>query len=200
MKWSASSNIKGLGQLFYQMILSLFPISSRETSGLFLFKTERIERELNLVRQCVVYKGGSRSLDSINNRERTEIQLDRFPKCLSGYSSISRLFTEREKQMIIHLVPEEIKELLENPTRFICSFFSGRWLELHIYSNPSERSTRKQEDVSFALSRRSENKEMVNLFKIISYLQNTISIHPISSDLECDMVLKDELDMDSSEE
>ena len=30
------------------------------------------------------------------------------------------------------------------------------------------------------------------------YFQNTVSIHPISSDQECDMVPKDELDMDSS--
>nr|QTI91350.1 Ycf2 [Ferocactus latispinus] len=145
-------------------------------------------------------------LDSINNTEGTEIESDRFPKCLSGYSSMSRLFTEREKQMIIHPLPEEIEELLENPTRSIRSFFYGRWLELHLCSNPTERSTRdqkllkKQQDVSFAPSRRLENKEMVNLFKIIPYLQNTVSIHPISSDPGCYMVPKDEPDMDSSEE
>nr|YP_010507680.1 Ycf2 [Talinum fruticosum]YP_010507698.1 Ycf2 [Talinum fruticosum]UXG55637.1 Ycf2 [Talinum fruticosum]UXG55655.1 Ycf2 [Talinum fruticosum] len=137
--------------------------------------------------------------------EGTEIESDRFPKCLSGYSSMSRLFTEREKQMIIHPLPEEIEELLENPTRSIRSFFSGRWSELHLGSNPTERSTRdqkllkKQQDVSFAPSRRSENKEMVNIFKIITYLQNTVSIHPISSDPGCDMVPKDEPDMDSSD-
>ncbi|RZR86601.1 hypothetical protein BHM03_00013833 [Ensete ventricosum] len=39
---------------------------------------------------------------------------------------------------------------------------------------------------------------MVDIFKIITYLQNTISIHPISSYLGCDMVPKDEPDMDSS--
>ena len=38
--------------------------------------------------------------------EGTEIESNRFPKCLSGYSSMSRLFTEREKQMINHLLPE----------------------------------------------------------------------------------------------
>ena len=138
--------------------------------------------------------------------ERTEIESDRFPKCLSGYSSMSmsRLFTEREKQMIIHLLPEEIEEFLGNPTRSIRSFFSDRWSELHLGSNPIERSTRdqkllkKQQDVSFVPSRRSENKEMVNIFKIITYLQNTVSIHPISSDPGCDMVPKDEPDMDSS--
>nr|YP_009752624.1 Ycf2 protein [Trichosanthes homophylla]YP_009752642.1 Ycf2 protein [Trichosanthes homophylla]QIT05105.1 Ycf2 protein [Trichosanthes kirilowii]QIT05020.1 Ycf2 protein [Trichosanthes homophylla]QIT05038.1 Ycf2 protein [Trichosanthes homophylla]QIT05123.1 Ycf2 protein [Trichosanthes kirilowii]QJD26338.1 Ycf2 [Trichosanthes kirilowii] len=136
--------------------------------------------------------------------ERTEIESDRFPKCFSGYSSMSRLFTEREKQMNNHPLPEEIEEFLGNPTRSIRSFFSDRWSELHMGSNPIERSTRdqkllkKEQDVSFVPSRRSENKEIVNIFKIITYLQNTVSIHPISSDPGCYMVPKDELDMDSS--
>ncbi|KAL2934923.1 Protein Ycf2 [Bienertia sinuspersici] len=125
--------------------------------------------------------------------EGTDIESDRFPKCLSGYSSMPWLFMERAKNMIIHLLSEEIEELLENPIRSIRSFFSGRWSELHLGSNPTERSTRdqkllkKQQDVSFAPSRQSENKEMVNIFKIIMYLQNTVSIHPISSDLGCGM-------------
>src|SRR5206468_2537080 len=136
--------------------------------------------------------------------ERTEIESDRFPKCLSGYSSMSRLFTEREKQMNNHLLPEEIEEFLGNPTRSIRSFFSDRWSELHLGSNPTERSTRdhkllkKQQDVSFVPSRRWENREMVDIFKIITYLQNTVSIHPISSDPGCDMVPKYEADMYSS--
>nr|YP_009127486.1 hypothetical chloroplast RF21 [Indigofera tinctoria]YP_009127503.1 hypothetical chloroplast RF21 [Indigofera tinctoria]AHY33101.1 hypothetical chloroplast RF21 [Indigofera tinctoria]AHY33119.1 hypothetical chloroplast RF21 [Indigofera tinctoria] len=132
--------------------------------------------------------------------ERTEIESERFPKCLSGYSSMCRLFMEREKQMNNHLLPEEIEEFLGNPTRANRSFFSDRWSELHLGSNPTERSTRdqkllkKEQDVSFVLSRRSENKEIVNIFKIIMYLKNTVSIHPISSDPGCDMVPKDELD------
>nr|YP_010552150.1 Ycf2 protein [Sonerila annamica]YP_010552169.1 Ycf2 protein [Sonerila annamica]UTM95055.1 Ycf2 protein [Sonerila annamica]UTM95074.1 Ycf2 protein [Sonerila annamica] len=136
--------------------------------------------------------------------ERTEMESDRFSKCLSGYSSMSRLFTEREKEMKNHLLPEEIEEFLGNPTRSILSFFSDRWSELHLGSNPTERSTRdqkllkKEQDVSFVPSRRSENKEIVNIFKIITYLQNIVSIHPISSDPGCDMVPKDKLDMDSS--
>nr|AGE93499.1 hypothetical chloroplast RF21 [Xiphidium caeruleum]AGE93518.1 hypothetical chloroplast RF21 [Xiphidium caeruleum] len=139
---------------------------------------------------------------SLLQTERTEIESDRFPKCLFGSSSMSRLFTEREKQIIIHLLPEEIEEFLGNPTRSIRSFFSDRWSELHLGSNPIERSTRdqkflkKKQDVSFVPSRRSENKEMVDIFKIITYLQNTVSIHPISSDPGCDMVPK--ADMDSS--
>ncbi|GFP82675.1 protein ycf2 [Phtheirospermum japonicum] len=38
--------------------------------------------------------------------EGTEIESDLFPKCLSEYSSMSRLFMEREKQMINHLLLE----------------------------------------------------------------------------------------------
>jgi len=59
---------------------------------------------------------------------------------------------------------------------------------------------KKQQDISFAPSRRSENKEMVDLFKIIPYLKKTVSIHPISSNPGCDMVPKDELNMDSFKE
>nr|CAD1825992.1 unnamed protein product [Ananas comosus var. bracteatus] len=97
---------------------------------------------------------------------------------------MSRLFTEREKQMNNHLLPEEIEEFLGNPTRSIRSFFSDRWSELYLGSNPIERQ--------------SKNKEMVDIFKIITYLQKTVSIHHISSDSGCDMVPKDESDMDSS--
>nr|YP_010249895.1 hypothetical protein RF2 [Strobilanthes biocullata]QTT78337.1 hypothetical protein RF2 [Strobilanthes biocullata] len=133
--------------------------------------------------------------------EGTEIESDRFPKSLSGYS---RLFTEREKQIINHLLPGEIEAFLGNPTRSVRFFFSDRWSELHLGSNPTERSTRdqkllkKEQDPPFVPPRRSENKELVNIFKIIPYLQNTVSIHPISSDPGCDRVLKDEPDMDSS--
>ncbi|CAN6462594.1 unnamed protein product [Victoria cruziana] len=137
--------------------------------------------------------------------ERTKIESDRFSKYPSGYSSMSRLFTEREKQMNNHLFLEKIEEFIGNPTRSIRSFFFDRWSELHLVLNATERFTRdqkllkKQQDVfSFVPSRRSEKKEMVDIFKIITYLQNTVSIHPISSDRGCDMVPKDEQDMDSS--
>nr|YP_010260867.1 hypothetical chloroplast RF21 [Corybas macranthus]YP_010260879.1 hypothetical chloroplast RF21 [Corybas macranthus]UIX55918.1 hypothetical chloroplast RF21 [Corybas macranthus]UIX55930.1 hypothetical chloroplast RF21 [Corybas macranthus] len=136
--------------------------------------------------------------------ERTEIESDRFPKCLFGSSSMSRLFTEPEKRMNNHLLPEEIEEFIGNPTRSIRSFFSDRWSELHLGSNPTERSTRdqkllkKKQDVSFVPSRRAEKKGMVDIFKIITYLQNTVSIHPSEPDPGCDMVPKDEPDTDSS--
>ncbi|MBA0798645.1 hypothetical protein Gohar_009215 [Gossypium harknessii] len=54
-----------------------------------------------------------------------------------------------------HLLPEEIKEFLGNPTRSIRSFFSNRWSKLHQGLNSTERSTRdqkllkKEQDVSF---------------------------------------------------
>ena len=86
---------------------------------------------------------------------------------------MSRLFTEGEKEMNNHLLPEEIEEFLGNPTRSIRSFVSDRSSELHLGSNPTERSTRdqkllkKEQDVSFVPSRRSENKEIVNIFKVI---------------------------------
>nr|QBK84265.1 Ycf2 [Zantedeschia aethiopica]QBK84284.1 Ycf2 [Zantedeschia aethiopica]QHN55075.1 photosystem I assembly protein Ycf2 [Zantedeschia aethiopica]QHN55094.1 photosystem I assembly protein Ycf2 [Zantedeschia aethiopica]QJF46810.1 photosystem I assembly protein Ycf2 [Zantedeschia aethiopica] len=125
---------------------------------------------------------------SFSQTEGTEIESD---------SIMSRLFTEREKQMNNHLLPEE--EFIGNPTRSIRSFFSDKWSELYLGSNPTERSTRdqkflkKKQDVSFVPYRRSENKEMVDIFKIITYLQNTVSIHPISSDPGC-VVPKDEPD------
>nr|YP_010379028.1 hypothetical protein RF2 [Astragalus americanus]UCS40017.1 hypothetical protein RF2 [Astragalus americanus] len=80
------------------------------------------------------------------------------------------------------------------------SFFYDRWSELHLDSNPTERSSRdpkllkKEEDVSFLFSRRSEKKEIENIVKISMYLQKTVSIHPISSDRGCNMVTKDELE------
>nr|YP_009340542.1 hypothetical chloroplast RF2 [Porterella carnosula]YP_009340551.1 hypothetical chloroplast RF2 [Porterella carnosula]APQ40114.1 hypothetical chloroplast RF2 [Porterella carnosula]APQ40125.1 hypothetical chloroplast RF2 [Porterella carnosula] len=110
---------------------------------------------------------------------------------LSGDSSMSRLFTEGAKQMINHLRPDELEEFRRNPTRPVPSFFYDGWSELHLGSNLTERSTRdpkwlkKEQDLSFF--RRSENKEMVNLFKILMYLQNTVSIHPISSDPRCEL-------------
>nr|YP_009141474.1 hypothetical chloroplast RF21 [Lathyrus tingitanus]AIL56000.1 hypothetical chloroplast RF21 [Lathyrus tingitanus] len=80
-----------------------------------------------------------------------------------------------------------------------CSFFDDRWSELDLYLNPTEKSAqdlklfKKEEDVSFVLSRQSENKEIANIVKIIIYLQNNVSIHPISSDRGCDRVAKDKL-------
>nr|YP_010397446.1 Ycf2 [Illicium simonsii]UQJ77579.1 Ycf2 [Illicium simonsii] len=150
--------------------------------------------------------------DSISNESskyhtlinQTEIQQlkERLILLDPSFRQMERTETEREKQMDNHLFPAEVKKCLGNPTRSIRSFFSDRWSELPLGSNPTERSTRdqkllkKQQDVSFVPSRRSENQEMFDIFKIITYLQNTVSIHPISSDP--DMVPKDEPDRDSS--
>nr|UZC30912.1 hypothetical protein RF2 [Medicago rugosa] len=92
-----------------------------------------------------------------------------------------------------HLFPKEIKEFLGNPTRPGRSFLYDRWSELQLDLNPTERLFKKEEDVSFVLLRQSENKEIANIVKIHMYLQNTVSIHPISSDPGCDGVAKDEL-------
>ncbi|KAG8479135.1 hypothetical protein CXB51_029017 [Gossypium anomalum] len=73
-----------------------------------------------------------------------------------------------------HMLLEEIEEFLRNPTISIRSFFFNKWSELHLGSNPTERSTRdqkllkKEQDVSFVPSRRSKNKEIVNIFKKIT--------------------------------
>ncbi|RZC85617.1 hypothetical protein C5167_004305 [Papaver somniferum] len=123
-----------------------------------------------LINQREIQQQKERSIlwdPSFLQTERTERKSDRFQKCLSGYSSMSRLFTEREKQMNNHLLPEEIEAILGNSTKSIRSFFSDRWSELHLGSNPTERSTRdhkllkKEQDVSFVPSRGSENKEMI---------------------------------------
>ncbi|KAF1868238.1 hypothetical protein Lal_00018758 [Lupinus albus] len=47
-----------------------------------------------------------------------------------------RLFMERDN----HLLLEEIEEFLRNRTRVNRSFFSDRWSELHMGSNPTKRS------------------------------------------------------------
>uniref|UniRef100_A0AAT9ZTQ4 Protein Ycf2 n=1 Tax=Phanera cardinalis TaxID=3078825 RepID=A0AAT9ZTQ4_9FABA len=136
----------------------------------------------------------------ISNETFAGIEISFKEKDIKYLEFLSFIQTEREKQMNNHLLPEEIEEFIGNPTRSIRSFFSDRWSELHLRSNPTERSTRdqkllkKEQDVSFVLSRRSENKEIVNIFKRIMYLQKTVSIHPISSDPGWDMVPKDELD------
>lgn len=74
-------------------------------------------------------------------------------------------------------------------------------LKLHMAPNPMERSTKdkkiiEEQDVSFAPFNRSENKEIINIFEIMMYLQNTVSIHLISLDLNA-MVPKDEPDINN---
>nr|YP_009138898.1 hypothetical chloroplast RF21 [Lathyrus venosus]AIK21340.1 hypothetical chloroplast RF21 [Lathyrus venosus] len=93
-----------------------------------------------------------------------------------------------------------IVPLLSGPKeKNISEFFADRWSELHLDLNPTEKSAqdlklfKKEEDVSFVLSRQSENKEIANIVKIIMYLQKNVSIHPISSDGGCDRVAKDKL-------
>uniref|UniRef100_UPI0030E3F865 hypothetical protein RF2 n=1 Tax=Schiedea hookeri TaxID=270411 RepID=UPI0030E3F865 len=131
--------------------------------------------------------------------ERTEIESNQFSKCLSGFASMSQLVTEREKQMIIHRLPKEIEELLDNPTRSIRFFFSDRWSELHLSSNPTEKPTRDQKLLKKDLVAPSGRLKEINILKIITDVQNRVSIHPISSDRRCGMVPKDELSISSSD-
>jgi len=75
-------------------------------------------------------------------------------------------------------------------------FFSRRWSKVPFDLNPTEKSARdlqlfkKEEDISFVLSRQSEKKEIANIVRIIMYLQRNVSIHPFEG---CDGVAEDKL-------
>nr|YP_010422421.1 hypothetical protein RF2 [Corydalis lathyrophylla]YP_010422447.1 hypothetical protein RF2 [Corydalis lathyrophylla]USG57759.1 hypothetical protein RF2 [Corydalis lathyrophylla]USG57782.1 hypothetical protein RF2 [Corydalis lathyrophylla] len=208
--WNVSSNIHSdspRSRFFQVRDSSQLKGSSDQSRNAFDSIRNEDSESHTLINQREIQQLKKRSLlldwdPSFLQTEGTEIESDRFPKSLSGDSSMSQRFAEREKQMVRHLLPEEIEEFLGNPTRSIRSFFSDRWSDLHLGSNPTERSDpkllKKQHDVSFVPSRRSEKKEIVDLFKIIPYLQKTIAIHPISSDPGCARVPKEKPDLDSS--
>nr|UDZ61536.1 hypothetical protein RF2 [Albidella oligococca] len=208
---NVSSNIQydSTGSIFVQVTdSSQLKGSSDQSRDPFDSIRNEDSEDHKLIDQTEIQQLKERSIlwdPSFLQTERTEIESDRFPKCLFRSSSMSRLFTEHEKQMNNHPLPEETEEFLGNPTRSIRSFFSDKWSELLLGSNSTERSTRdqqflkkKKQDVSFVPFRQSENQEMVDIFKIITYLQNTVSIHPISSDPGCYTVPKDEPDIGSS--
>nr|YP_010964345.1 hypothetical chloroplast RF21 [Astragalus tumbatsica]WNM88923.1 hypothetical chloroplast RF21 [Astragalus tumbatsica] len=143
----------------------------------------------------------------INNRKMIERKnfyltgLLPIPMNSIGPSNDNRLEDSKDSTNINRLiVPLLYLPKGKNISQSQRSFFSDRWSELHLDSNPTERSSReqkllkKEEDVSFLFSRQSENKEIKNIVKISMYLQKTVSIHPISSDPGCNMVTKDELD------
>ncbi|KAH0446718.1 hypothetical protein IEQ34_024440 [Dendrobium chrysotoxum] len=117
--------------------------------------------------------------------ERTEIESDRFPKCLFGSSSMSWLFTELRREADISSASGRNRRISWE------SYKINSWSELHLGSNPTERSTRdhkllkKKQDVSFVPSRRAEKKEMIP--------SQFIEPYHIP-----DLVPKDEPDMDSS--
>nr|AZL92881.1 Ycf2 [Cuscuta japonica] len=142
----------------------------------------------------------------INKREVQQLEessitleSDRLRKSLSGYCSTSQLVKERENPMINLMFPGEMEELIGNPTISGRSFCSDRWSELHLWSNPTEKSTIDPKFGNNYLSfvRGAENKEIINLLRIITYLQKTVSIHSISSDPRWDRVPKHDPDMDS---
>ena len=91
----------------------------------------------------------------------------------------------RGRWIIIHFrkKSKNFSGILQDP--FVL-FFSNRWSELHMSSNRIDRFIRDQKIVEertrcffCPFQRRSKNKEIVNIFKIITYLQNTVSIHQI---------------------
>lgn len=57
---------------------------------------------------------------------------------------------------------------------------------------PSLDHLKKQQDIYFWLL---ENKEMVYLLEMITYLKNTVSIQSILSYSGCEMIMRDEPDM-----
>ncbi|MQM13291.1 hypothetical protein Taro_046216 [Colocasia esculenta] len=64
---------------------------------------------------------------------------------LEYHKLIDQTETQQLKERLILLDPSfKIEEFLGNPTRSIRSFFSEKWSELHLGSNPTERSTRDQ--------------------------------------------------------
>lgn len=104
---------------------------------------------------------------------------------------------QRKEGSILFPVPEETEQFLGNPTRSVRSFFSEKWSELHLGSTRDQKFWKKKQDGSFVPFRQ-RSEQMVDLFKIIRYLKNTVSIHPISSDRGYDMVPQDETGIESS--
>uniref|UniRef100_A0A3Q7HKT1 Ycf2 N-terminal domain-containing protein n=1 Tax=Solanum lycopersicum TaxID=4081 RepID=A0A3Q7HKT1_SOLLC len=105
--------------------------------------------------------------------------------------AITKLVDAYFLDIIISSSPEKKITSRKPSTSPACSFFSDRRSILHLDLNLTKGSTRdqkllkKQQDLSFVPSKRSKKKEMIYIFKIITYLQNTVLIHPILSDLGC---------------
>nr|UZA66637.1 hypothetical chloroplast RF21 [Yoania japonica] len=131
--------------------------------------------------------------------EQTDIESDILQKCLFVYYYMSWLFMELDKRMNNHLITEEIKEFIGNTTISIFYFLVDKWSEFNMVSNTIDKLIiyykflKKEKYVSFVPSRRAKNKEMVYIFKIIMYLQDTILIHTSEPDHICDLVPKYEL-------
>ena len=79
--------------------------------------------------------------DSSQLKGSSDQSRDHFDSISNEDSEYHTLINQKEIQQPL---PEEIEEFLGNPTRSIRSFFSDRWSELHMGSNPIERSTRDQ--------------------------------------------------------
>nr|YP_010565500.1 hypothetical chloroplast RF21 [Yoania squamipes]UZA66562.1 hypothetical chloroplast RF21 [Yoania squamipes] len=135
--------------------------------------------------------------------EQTDIESDILQKCLFVYYYMSWLFMELDKRINNYLITEVIKEFIGNTTISIFYFLSDKWSELNRVSNIISniiykliiyyKFLKKETYFSFVPSRRAKNKEMVYIFKIIMYLQDTILIHTSEPDHICDLVPKYEL-------
>nr|QYJ56532.1 hypothetical chloroplast RF2 [Adenophora kayasanensis] len=87
--------------------------------------------------------------------------------------------TEQVEDSAMSRLWEANEQWIRNRTRSVSSFFSDGWVELQL----SKRLTRDQKllknDNDFSVFLRAQNTEILKLFKIIPYLHNTVSIHPI---------------------
>nr|QPF16914.1 Ycf2 protein [Onobrychis viciifolia] len=163
-------------KLFDSRVWSI--LLSRNSQGSIRNRYFTIKNVVFFVAAILIYRINNRKMIERKNLYLTGL----LPIPMSSIgTSNARLEDSKDSSNINRLIFR-----LMYPTKANPSFFSDRWSELHL---PTERSTRdqklfkKEEDVSFVLFRQSEQKEIVNIIKIIMYLKNTVSIHP-----------KDELD------
>ncbi|CAH9108239.1 unnamed protein product [Cuscuta europaea] len=82
--------------------------------------------------------------------------------------------------------PKEREQLRGNAPRSLYSFYSDRWSELYMGSTPIAKSNMdpKFRNKSLSFVRQAEKKEIVNLFRILTYLKRTVLIKSISLDPE----------------
>nr|YP_010621305.1 hypothetical chloroplast RF2 [Cuscuta europaea]WBF90851.1 hypothetical chloroplast RF2 [Cuscuta europaea] len=82
--------------------------------------------------------------------------------------------------------PKEREQSRGNAPRSLYSFYSDRWSELYMGSTPIAKSNMdpKFRNKSLSFVRQAEKKEIVNLFRILTYLKRTVLIKSISLDPE----------------
>nr|YP_009440637.1 hypothetical chloroplast RF21 [Lessertia frutescens]ATG87703.1 hypothetical chloroplast RF21 [Lessertia frutescens] len=203
--WTQINSAVSFIHIFFYQESFIKLLDSRIWSILLSRNSQGLTRNRYFTIKNVVFFVVAILLYRINNRKMIERKnfyltgLLPIPMNSIGPRNDERLEDSKDSTNINRLIVL-LLHLPKGKNIFQRSFFSDRWSELHLDSNPTERSSRdqkllkKEEDVSFLFSRRSEHKEIENIVKISMYLQKTVSIHPISSDPGCNMVTKDELD------